>query len=298
MSATGKVVWQKTWPEACYSGTATTAGGLVFVGRNAGQLQAYDAKNRQAAVELPDRRRRERLSDVLPGKWQAVRRVLRCLELAAGTPHGDSFWLFSLDGKLGPAPPPPCGSGNPARGGGRGRCRRRSPQPVRRSSQITARSVTERAVPAATVVLTSGCLSRRPRPWQGSSQQVTDGGGGMPAFKGTLTRKQIADVAAVRDEEHHATRSSAHDGSRRTERRHAPEAAGTVVSDDDCPRRTSGSGVPIASMRRIRVSSEDSGVNGSSSVDAVRRIDRTEGASCLSHESSIHTASRSSSRPA
>ena len=41
----GKVVWQKTWPDACYSGTVTTAGNLVFVGRNAGELQAYDATN-------------------------------------------------------------------------------------------------------------------------------------------------------------------------------------------------------------------------------------------------------------
>jgi outer membrane protein assembly factor BamB len=42
-ASSGKVVWQKTFPEPCYAGTARTAGGLVFVGRNAGQLQAYDA---------------------------------------------------------------------------------------------------------------------------------------------------------------------------------------------------------------------------------------------------------------
>ena len=32
-------------PTPCYSGTVTTAGNLVFVGRNAGELQAYDARN-------------------------------------------------------------------------------------------------------------------------------------------------------------------------------------------------------------------------------------------------------------
>ena len=41
--ASGKIAWQKRWPESCYSGTVSTAGGLVFVGRNGGQLQAYGA---------------------------------------------------------------------------------------------------------------------------------------------------------------------------------------------------------------------------------------------------------------
>ena len=36
-ATSGKTVWQKTFPEPCYAGTATTAGGLVFVGRNAGR---------------------------------------------------------------------------------------------------------------------------------------------------------------------------------------------------------------------------------------------------------------------
>ena len=45
-ATSGKVVWQKTFPEPCYSGTATTAGNLVFVGRNGGELQAYNATER------------------------------------------------------------------------------------------------------------------------------------------------------------------------------------------------------------------------------------------------------------
>ncbi len=42
---TGKTVWQKKWPESCYSGSVLTAGGLVFVGRNGGELEAYDASD-------------------------------------------------------------------------------------------------------------------------------------------------------------------------------------------------------------------------------------------------------------
>ena len=30
----GSVAWQKTWPDSCYSGTVSTAGNVVFVGRN------------------------------------------------------------------------------------------------------------------------------------------------------------------------------------------------------------------------------------------------------------------------
>jgi hypothetical protein len=40
-----KTTWAKTWPDWCYSGTATTASGLVFVGHNDGSLEAYDGSN-------------------------------------------------------------------------------------------------------------------------------------------------------------------------------------------------------------------------------------------------------------
>ena len=41
----GERVWQKEFPEACYSGTSTTKGNLVFLGRSNGELEAYDARN-------------------------------------------------------------------------------------------------------------------------------------------------------------------------------------------------------------------------------------------------------------
>ena len=44
---TNRIAWQVKFPKAdlCYSGTASTAGNLVFVGRTKGYLQAYDARN-------------------------------------------------------------------------------------------------------------------------------------------------------------------------------------------------------------------------------------------------------------
>jgi alcohol dehydrogenase (cytochrome c) len=41
---TNKAAWRVKWPRTCYSGTFTTAGGLVFAGRGTGEFDAYDAK--------------------------------------------------------------------------------------------------------------------------------------------------------------------------------------------------------------------------------------------------------------
>src|SRR4029453_13705889 len=43
-ATTGRIVWQKRWPESCYAGSTTTGGGLVFIGRSTGDLLAFDAR--------------------------------------------------------------------------------------------------------------------------------------------------------------------------------------------------------------------------------------------------------------
>src|SRR3954454_8270842 len=44
-ATSGKIAWSHRWPESCYAGTSTTHGNLVFVGRNNGELKAYDAES-------------------------------------------------------------------------------------------------------------------------------------------------------------------------------------------------------------------------------------------------------------
>jgi quinohemoprotein ethanol dehydrogenase len=44
-ATTNRIAWQRRFPDSCYSGSTTTAGNLVFVGRNDGRLQAYNATN-------------------------------------------------------------------------------------------------------------------------------------------------------------------------------------------------------------------------------------------------------------
>src|ERR1700749_3189835 len=44
--STGKIAWQNEFKgESCYSGAVTTAGGLLFVGKNDGNLVAFDSKS-------------------------------------------------------------------------------------------------------------------------------------------------------------------------------------------------------------------------------------------------------------
>jgi len=81
-ATTGKIVWQKKWPEACYAGSATTAGNIVFIGRKQRRASGLQRDERQPALELPNRGGRERRADDLQPQRQGVRRLLRRRERA------------------------------------------------------------------------------------------------------------------------------------------------------------------------------------------------------------------------
>jgi quinohemoprotein ethanol dehydrogenase len=99
---TNKLVWQQQWPERCYSGSVVTAAGLVFVGRSDGRLTALDSKHGAllwafqtgAGVNAP--------ASVFEHRGQQHVVVYSAGNLFAGSPRGDSVWLFSLQGQLGP----------------------------------------------------------------------------------------------------------------------------------------------------------------------------------------------------
>ena len=102
-ATTARVAWSHRWPEACYAGTATTAGGLAFVGRSDGRLLAYDAENGKqlwgfqtgaGANDAPTFFEQD-------GKEYVV--FYAGGNSLAASPHGDNLWLFALDGTLGPA---------------------------------------------------------------------------------------------------------------------------------------------------------------------------------------------------
>jgi quinohemoprotein ethanol dehydrogenase len=120
-ASTNRMVWQKQFSNSCYSGSTTTAGNIVLVGRDDGQLQAYNATNGKLGWSFQTGAGANNTATVfsLDGK-EAVAFYAGGSALG-GTAHGDDLWLFGLDGKLGPvrpgttaaAPAPHKGEGNP-----------------------------------------------------------------------------------------------------------------------------------------------------------------------------------------
>ena len=73
---TGKIAWKFDTEQPLIGGVLATAGGLVFNGEGNGWFAAYDAADRQEAVVVPVRRRRECAGGLVHGRRQAVHR--RC----------------------------------------------------------------------------------------------------------------------------------------------------------------------------------------------------------------------------
>ena len=195
----GSVAWQKVWPDACYSGTVTTKGNLVFVGRNNGDLQAYDATNGDQLWSFQTGAGANDTVSVFEQDGKQYVAFLSAGNSLIASPHGDSLWLFSLDGTMGPAQAPGAGSGTEHAGQGGGK---------QGGGQTTADAAAGKTVFSDNC---AGChgvdgtggnggpdLTAIPsaKSSEAVQKQVEDGGGGMPAFKGTLTQQQIKDVTA------------------------------------------------------------------------------------------------------
>ncbi len=73
---TNKLVWQQHWPERCLSGSVTTAGGLVFVGRNDGRLTALDSATGAKRLGVSNRSGRQRTGERLRARRTPVCRGL------------------------------------------------------------------------------------------------------------------------------------------------------------------------------------------------------------------------------
>jgi quinohemoprotein ethanol dehydrogenase len=109
---TNKLVWRQRWLDQCYSGSVATAGGLVFVGRNDGRLTALDSDTGRRLWEFQTGAGMNAPASVFEhdGKQYVV--AYSAGNVLVGTPHGDSVWLFALDGTL-----PPAEQGGAAAGG-------------------------------------------------------------------------------------------------------------------------------------------------------------------------------------
>jgi quinohemoprotein ethanol dehydrogenase len=103
---TNKLRWRQHWSDPCYSGSTTTAGGLTFVGRSDGRLTALDSGNGKKLWEFQTGAGMNSPVTVFEhgGKEYVV--AYSAGNLFAGSPKGDSVWLFALDGTLPSAPEP------------------------------------------------------------------------------------------------------------------------------------------------------------------------------------------------
>ena len=103
---TNKIAWHQRWKDTCYSGSAATAGDLVFTGRNDGRFVALDSRNGDVLWEYQTGAGVNATASLFQYKGHEKVVVYSAGNMFGGTPPGDSVYLFSLDGTLGPQAPP------------------------------------------------------------------------------------------------------------------------------------------------------------------------------------------------
>ncbi|WP_217914663.1 PQQ-binding-like beta-propeller repeat protein [Miltoncostaea marina] len=195
-AATGRIAWSKRWPESCYSGTTTTGGGLVYVGRNSGHLEAYDARTGERRWRFQTGAGANSTASVFERDGTEYVAFYAAGNSLAASPHGDNVWLFSLDGTLAEATEvgPGTGTGHGGQGGGA------EPESGDPDDGRTVFAENCSSCHGADGRGGNGGpdLSKLPnaRVPERVAAKVRNGGNGMPAFRDTLTPNQINDVAA------------------------------------------------------------------------------------------------------
>jgi alcohol dehydrogenase (cytochrome c) len=200
---TGEKVWEKRWPESCYSGSVTTGGNLVFVGRNGGQLEAYDAETGDGPLwSFQTGAGANTTATVFEQGGTQYLAFLAGGNALAATKHGDNLWLFSLEGTMEEAPEDAQGDGE---GEGTGHAGQAPTEPTDEG---------EGDPEAGASVWSDNCAGCHGADGAGANggpnlvgneraadpervrAQVANGGNGMPAFEDTLSEQQISDVTA------------------------------------------------------------------------------------------------------
>jgi quinohemoprotein ethanol dehydrogenase len=102
---TNEIAWRQHWGDTCYSGSTTTAGGLVFVGRNDGRLTALDSSDGTKLWEFQTGAGMNSPVTVFEHQGKQYVVAYSAGNLFAGSAKGDSVWLFGLDGTLEAAAP-------------------------------------------------------------------------------------------------------------------------------------------------------------------------------------------------
>ena len=102
---TNRLVWQQQWGEPCNSGSVATAGGIVFVGRRDGRLTALDSSDGSLLWEFQTGAGVHAAPSVFEHRGKQYV-VAYAGGHVGGSVRGDSVYLFSLEGALGPSETP------------------------------------------------------------------------------------------------------------------------------------------------------------------------------------------------
>jgi len=204
--STGKIAWQNKFPESPYSGAVTTAGGLVFVGQNNGELQAFDVKTGKKLWSFQTGAGANTTVTPFEDEGEEKIAIYAGGNSLAATSHGENLWVFSLKGTMGPEK----GTEEEAEG-----TLHAGEEEEGAEEGGAANAEAGKADAAAgKEVFADNCsichgntghggnggpdLRSMPlaKTQAGAEKQVTDGGGGMPPFKGQLSEEEIKNVAA------------------------------------------------------------------------------------------------------
>jgi PQQ-dependent dehydrogenase (methanol/ethanol family) len=112
---TNRLAWRQQWNDMCYAGSIVTRGGLVFIGRTDGRLTALDKANGKLLWEFETDAGLHAPATTFERNGKQYVVALSAGSFFPGTKHGDSVWLFSLEGG---AAALPSGAGTSGSAGG------------------------------------------------------------------------------------------------------------------------------------------------------------------------------------
>jgi alcohol dehydrogenase (cytochrome c) len=212
--STGKIAWQDEFPESCYSGAVTTAGGLVFVGQNNGELQAFSSETGKELWSFQTGAGANTTVTPFEDEGEEKIAIYAGGNSLAATSHGENFWVFSLTGTMESL------EGEEAEAEGTTHAGEESAEEAEGGAEEkvegeeTAETAAAPNAEAGEEVFSEQCsvchgadglggnggpdLTTMPKAKEqkGAEEQVKLGGGGMPGFEGSLSEEEIANVAA------------------------------------------------------------------------------------------------------
>ncbi len=97
---TNRLQWQRQWTEGCMSGSINTGGGLILAGRSDGRLTAMDKANGEILWAFRTDAGVNATATTFMHEGVQYIAVMSAGTVYSSGDHGDSLWLFSLNGEM------------------------------------------------------------------------------------------------------------------------------------------------------------------------------------------------------